>query len=694
MIGILDVEGKNNNPLTNKPYSNVYKNLAKVWSNLPAYEDPKKYIDDIKKHNVITIVSGTGSGKTVLFPKYVLHVFDYKGKIAITFPKKDIAKSSASYAASALDVILGQEVGYQYRNCGSNTYNNDTKMMYMTDGTLVARLLTDPLLSDYNGVLVDEAHERKVNIDFLLYLLKNVLKERKDFKVIIMSATINEEIFKNYFKDFKYKNIFIGSKTNYPIKSIFVDQELDVNKNEYLSKGIEIIQELVSDKKDKGNIVLFVPSINETKDTCELLARENKEFRDTNNCVPMFSGMNDGVFNYVTKDEYYEGYELKNRKVIIATNMFESSITVKNISYVIDCGLQLLSRFDPKHRINILEKTYITHAQAKQRMGRTGRTGAGTCYHLYTQDTFERKMEKFPAPSIVSDDISFEMMRLLGIETIDNVGELKKILKQFIEPPKESNVEYEIKYLRKLKMIDSSKDTGKLTQLGFMCNELQIEPSFGLSIIMGFRLNCFREITAIISVIEIIKGSLQQLFTIPPDDNKNKGIMDKFEKAKKYFQNDYGDHIAILKIFKEYEKLKDNEKELKEWCYKYFLKRHLLENAYHEYQRKKNMYRSKLVQFKLPEVDETIMNHKMNYKILASLYFGLSSNVVKIKGKNIRSDIGIQIDKYSFLNFTEKEQKIMYFRLFRFNKTSIKAQIISKIPKKSIKIIKAIGDAI
>jgi len=697
MYGILDVEGKNNNPLTNKPYSNIYKNLAKSWSKLPAYENPKAYIKDIIDNNVITIVSGTGSGKTVLFPKYLLHVFDYKHKIAVTFPKKDIAKSSASYAADTLDVILGQEIGYQYRNCGSNTYTKDTKMIYMTDGTLVARLLMDPLLTEYNGVLIDEAHERKVNIDFLLYLLKNVLKERKEFKLIIMSATIDEEIFKNYFKNFKYKNIFIGAKTNYPIKSIFLDKDLEITKNEYISKGTEIIHELVKNKKDTGNIVFFVTSHNETKDTCELLSRENKQFKDTNNCVPMYSGMNEGAFNYVTNDEYYQGYELKNRKVLIATNMLESSITVKNIGYVIDSGLQILSRFDCKNRINILEKTYISQAQAKQRMGRTGRTSEGLCYHLYTKEIFEKKMEKYPAPSIINDDISFEILRLLGIEKIDSIGELKKILKNFITPPKEENINYEIKYLKKLNLVDSIKDNGRLTQLGFMCNELQNEPSFSLSLIMGFKLNCFREITAIITVIEMIKGSIQNLFTIPEqheNNNINKNLLEKFEKAKAQFKNKYGDHIAIFNIFKEYEKIKNNEQELKDWSYKYFIKKHLLENAYQEYERKKNMYRSKLLKFNLIKVDEKLLNIKMKYKILACIYFGLSSNIVKLQGKKINSDIPIEIDKKTLLNLTEKKHKIMYHSLMRIDKTPIKAQIISKIPKKSINIVKTIGDTI
>src|SRR5205823_12262098 len=133
-------------PLTNKEYSETYKNLAKVWSKFPAYENAESIIENIKIHNVILIISGTGSGKTVLIPKYVLHAFNYDAKIAITLPKQIITKSAAQFSADTLDVIMGEEVGYQYRNSGQRTFSDKTKLLYLTDGTLVARLLSDPLL--------------------------------------------------------------------------------------------------------------------------------------------------------------------------------------------------------------------------------------------------------------------------------------------------------------------------------------------------------------------------------------------------------------------------------------------------------------------------------------------------------------------------------------------------------------------
>ena len=217
-IGILDPDGKNNNPLNNNTYSENYKILSKIWKNFPAYKYAKDILHGIKHNQVILVVSGTGSGKTVLIPKFALHILDYKGKIAITLPKQIIAKSAAEFAAATLDVKIGEHVGYQYK--GESKHSKDTKLLYATDGTIVAHLMSDPLLLEFDTVIIDEAHERKVQIDFLMYLLRNVLQNRPTFKVIIMSATINAEVFESYFSKYKFTRFDIGTETHYPIESI------------------------------------------------------------------------------------------------------------------------------------------------------------------------------------------------------------------------------------------------------------------------------------------------------------------------------------------------------------------------------------------------------------------------------------------------------------------------------------------
>src|SRR3989344_5104752 len=187
-IGILDYQGRYNNPLTSLPYSYQYKELAQIWSKFPAYKEVDKIIQALKTNQITIIISGTGSGKTVLVPKFMLHTLNYVGKVAITLPKQILTQSSADYAAKTLDVQLGEQVGYQFRGSPREMRSDKTKLLYATDGTIVQRLLKDPSLKDFDAVIIDEAHERKVQIDFLIFLLKKALEIREDLKVVIDSG--------------------------------------------------------------------------------------------------------------------------------------------------------------------------------------------------------------------------------------------------------------------------------------------------------------------------------------------------------------------------------------------------------------------------------------------------------------------------------------------------------------------------
>ncbi len=714
-IGILDPKGQNNNPLTDKPYSETYRNLAKVWSNFPAYQNVEKIINDIRSNNVILVVSGTGSGKTVLFPKYVLHALNYNAKIAITLPKQEVTKRAALFSAETMDVILGEEVGYQYRNSPKDASSSKTKLLYCTDGTLVARLLTDPLIKDFDSVIIDEAHERKVNIDFLLYLLRNVLRQRPEFKLIIMSATINQQIFNDYYKEFNYVDLSIGTKPNYPIKSIYLDKDLDINKNEYLDQGFELIKKLMKEKNDYA-ILFFVTSITETNNICEKLINDDISFKDNNICVPFFSGMHEDQVKIATDKDYYRGFINNGRKILIATNAAESSITIEGIGYVIDSGLELRSRFDPVNRINILEKIMITQAQAKQRMGRTGRTAPGTCYHLYTEKMFKDTMEKFPAPAISIESISNEIIRMMGYEkkTIEDktpktsVKEIRDMISEFIEPPREKFLDAEFKYLKQINIIDSDNDNGTLTDLGLKISQLQIEPEQGTGLIMAYRLNCFREVAAIYATIDAIKGSIDGFFIVPTndpletsdvDDKKkfSKQLTIKFEKSRHDFDNMYGDHLAILKIFKDYEELRQskNTEKLVSWAYKYFLKRDVLEKAYQGYMRFKNRYRYRISQMNYQKPDQQILSIELKYRIMASLLYGSSLNILISKDDNLQTLNGnvtnIRIDQSSFYN-PDKSSDMFYYQLFKFHNSPLKAKIVSKISKKSLDIIKKLDN--
>lgn len=702
-IGILDPNGININPLTEKEYTDEYKKLGAIWSTFPAYENAKEIIKDITDNQVLLVISGTGSGKTVLIPKYVLHSFAYKGKIAITLPKQVIALSSADFAAKTLDVELGKEVGYKYRGSPKSSYSSSTKLLYATDGTIVAKLINDPYLKDFDAVIIDEAHERKVQIDFLLYLLRETLKLRPDFKIIIMSATIDALIFKNYFTNFKFKNINIGGKTNFPIKSIFNKKHMEYD--DIVNYGFDILVSILEtdDVKKKGahDIIFFVTSQNEATDLCKKLANyidvtEKDKCRITCEgniyCIEVYAKMSDEKKELAQHKSKYKEQGNYSRKLVIATPVAESSLTIDGIKYVIDSGYEFKSSYDPKYRARRLDRVLITHAQAKQRMGRSGRTESGICYHLYTEQDFEENMERFPLPDIRTSDISQVCLSLLSFETINDIPTLVNILEQFIEPPKKEFIEAGIQSLMQGGIIGKNK----VTELGnIVVNMKNHNFMHSIAIIYGKIYNCSREIINIVALMDACNLNMNNIFitpsnilskneTLKEDENKFKKELkkldEKFIKAKNKFKHKYGDHLSMLKIMADFQKImrkyKDNNKKtsdeaLKKWAHENFINLHTIKNAY---KYNKNLYRSlkesDAFVKKVKRIDD-VVKMEIDDRILFCLTYGLKNNTATKIGSSdyyktqYAKDINIDISDNSFLILNKSlPTNVFYGELF------------------------------
>ena len=389
-IGILDIEGINNNPLTDLPYSDKYRELAKFWSKLPVYNKLHNLINLLTLNQVILLISSTGSGKSVLVPKIALHILNYTGKIAMTLPKQIIAKSTAEFAALTLDVELGTYVGYQYKGSPSNMKSDQTRILYATDGTITARVSKDPYLRDFDTVVIDEAHELSNGIIMLLYLLRETLKLRPEFKLIIMSATVNTDIFVNYYKDFKFGFIDVGGERLFPIESHFLPKSLPYN--EVITEGfntlIRILEKDDPNSKNAHDVIFFITSSNEAFNLCKMLnnhitkEKTESKCKITCNgdvyCVELYANMNPEKQTLAQDKELYKNNKY-NRKVVISTNVGESSLTINGLKYVIDTGYELNSSYDPETRARKLDREMTSQAQAKQRMGRAGRTEPGIC---------------------------------------------------------------------------------------------------------------------------------------------------------------------------------------------------------------------------------------------------------------------------------------------------------------------------
>lgn len=723
-IGILDPEGKHDNPLTGKPYSDRYKELAKKWSTFPVYEKRNEIIDAIKASQVLLIVSSTGSGKSVLAPKLALHTYNYNAKIAMTLPKQIITKAAAEFSAETLDVKLGEEVGYQYKNSPPEAKSDKTKILYCTDGTVVARLMKDPQLSDLDCVLVDEVHEQNTRISFLIYLLREAIKLRPTLKVIFMSATINQTIFKNYFKDFKFKVIDVGGARTYPIDSIFLPKTLEYNG--VMNTGFDTLLNIL--EKDNPNepgahdVIFFLTSSNEAFTMCQQLNKKIKEEKDKKCkitchgdifCVEVYSGMDANKQTLAQDKELYKRKNNYVRKVVMATNVAESSLTIDGVKYVIDSGYELKGSYDPNLHARKLERELITNAQAKQRMGRAGRTEPGICYHLYTEDEFKNKMKGFPEPEIRTSDITEECLKLLSNEKIENIDQLISTLSNFIEPPKEDYLNSAINNLIQMGVVEDNQ----INKLGRLIIELPVDNiSAAISVIYGKIYNCSFEIMKILSLLDACKGNLSDLYKTPTNilqskkpsegDDKQykqmiKSLEDKFNKTRKKFANKYGDHISILNIyesfFEKYQKYHNNMDKLDDWCYDNFLKLDRLLKAKNNYEKLKqkvnNVIKGKLDpnEYDIKYFQE-IEGLDLDQKILACLIIGYRLNTaVKSKEDLYRTqyakDIRIKLSKLSFLNLKEKEPKNVFYNELFVSMGKNELVIVSEIPKEIIKIL-------
>lgn len=725
-IGILDPEGINLNPLNGKPYSDKYKKLAEKWKTFPVYQKAREIIDDINNNQVLLLVSQTGSGKSVLMPKITLHTLNYNGKIAMTLPKQIITKSAAEFAAETLDIELGQEVGYRYKGSDPKMRSDKTKILYTTDGTIVAKAFNDITLKEYDAILIDEIHEQSVNMHILLYLMRETLKLRPEFKLIIMSATINTEIFATYFRDFKFKTIDGGGARLHPIESVFLANTLDYKMT--MEEGFKILINILENDnpvtKDAHDIIFFVTSSNEAFNICKMLnshlqkEKQNKcKITCTGNvyCIEVFAGMDIKKQTLAQDKNLYKQDEKNNynRKVVIATNVAESSLTIDGVKYVIDGGYEFKGTYDAENRARKLDRELITRAQAKQRMGRAGRTEPGICYHLYTKDDFEKNMKSFPEATIKTSDITSECLNLLKNEKINTIEKLTHALTNFIEPPKEAYIRVAINNLIQLGAIEN--DT--ISKLGKLLSEIPENNIFmATAIIFGKIYNCSREIMQISAMIDVCKGNISDLYNLPTTLLQNKqgqiseteynkmlgSLNNKFNNARSKFSHKTGDHLSLLNIYakfeKEHKKNPDNFDKLGDWAHDKFLKINNLLKAHKNYKISKkqmhNAFRDKINCDELGiKYHEEILDMDINDKILCCLLLGFRLNTAAIKaGTDIyktqfSKDNNIKINKISFLSLKSNQPSNVFYHELFVSMGKNELITVSEIPKKIIKLL-------
>jgi pre-mRNA-splicing factor ATP-dependent RNA helicase DHX15/PRP43 len=694
-IGILDPLGLKNNPFTNEPYSDDYLSFSKRWSNFPMYGKREESIKAIYNNQVLLVISGTGSGKTVLTPKFALHTLNYQGRIAITNPKRAPTKSNAMYAALCMDVKLGTHVGMKYRDSDKNAISNESKLIYATDGWVLQKLQKDPMLSDLDMVIIDEAHERGIQIDLLLLLLKDLLVRRPSFKLIIMSATVNAKIFSDYFplKEFKFTMIDAGEVPNYPIEEFYLEKPINkFDENDsligdsYVETAVDKVVEVLR-KHEIGDILVFFPGKGDTSDGCMLLhqklERINKDFDKKIYCNMLTSTTDKETEELLTSPTKFKESGIYTRKVIFATEVAESSMTFDGLDYVIDTGLVNNNIFYSEKNMLALEKKYISKASHKQRRGRTGRTAPGTCYNLFTKNEFENKFIDYPVTPISSEDISIPLMYFLSKDNLishidfpikyhnENIKvnsikngklhgiELTQFINKFIEKPPINTVKITIDRLVALGIIEVKNNIGKITNLGKAVALFDKIPEIGRMLISGYNYHCRDDIVNLAALFELTDYRMDNIFDRFRPSSKDESIKreekKKYDKVKAKWTNSNGDHFSLLDIYNTFYSysydtvdrrsgriIKEKKGDAKKWCNDNFLNFRTLKNVKDE-ARQINQKFGRIVQLfretnpnnRLSHIfmeHPPILSEKHNDNILRALLDGFYINIIKKTG--------------------------------------------------------------
>ena len=687
-VGILDPYGENVNPLTDNKYSQEHIDLMKNITQLPAYKMINKIIQAFQDNQVVLTLFGTGTGKTVIVPPSLLHSLRYKGKIMVSLPKKLITKSAATFMAKVLDVQLGQQVGYKYKGSEKSANSEQTQLLYASDGTIVQKLLKDPLLTQYDAVIIDELHEHKIQIDMLLYLLRETLKSRPEFKLILMSATVDVEIFSQYFKDFKFTHIKLEVPRQYEVESIFLNKTLDYDAT--IQEATKIANQLLKEGKPQ-DIIIFVTSSNDAFKLCQTFTNNSKVTCSNGiYCVEVYSGMNAEKEQYAQDKNAYKTLGPCTRKIVIGTNVMESSLTIDGIKFVIDTGYEFKSSFDPINAARRLDRILISQAQAKQRMGRVGRTEPGICYHLYSKHDFEHKMIKFPEPDIQLSDITNECLQLLNAPNINNTTNLVNMFTKFVAVPLETHITYAITTLSLLGAVENNV----ITELGSLLTNVPINDIFmAVSFVYGKMYNCSREILIISTFIEICKANMGDMYAQPKHKGDN---YNKFMTKIKKLGHKYGDHLSLLNIYDMFKSYSDKQQQQQKWVHDNFLKMGVLIKVARGYQNSKRLThkieKEKVLNIGLKYYDN-IMDMELEDRVLYCIVSGLrlNSGVSKTKTpyyKVSRSTLDkIGLHKFSFFVLKKiKPMNIVYHELFISGQKS-ELSIVSEIPKHIIKLL-------
>ncbi|MFD4508384.1 ATP-dependent RNA helicase HrpA [Streptomyces sp. NPDC058457] len=461
---------------------------------LPVSQKKDEIAEAIRDHQVVIVAGETGSGKTTQIPKICLELGrGVRGMIGHTQPRRIAARTVAERVAEELRTPLGESVGWKVRF--TDQVNPDaTFIKLMTDGILLAEIQTDRELRAYDTIIIDEAHERSLNIDFLLGYLAQLLPRRPDLKVVITSATIDPERFSRHFGDAPIVEV---SGRTYPVEVRYrplLEEDTEDADRDQITAICDAVEELQAE--GQGDILVFLSGEREIRDTADALTRKNYTRAggadgQRTEVLPLYARL-----SHAEQHRVFQPHT--GRRIVLATNVAETSLTVPGIKYVIDPGFARISRYSHRTKVQRLPIEAISQASANQRKGRCGRTSDGICIRLYDEDDFVSRPE-FTDPEILRTNLASVILQM----TAAGLGDIEKF--PFIDPPDHRNIRDGVQLLQELGAIDpAEKDPRKrLTDTGRKLAQLPVDPRLARMVLEADKNGCVREVMVIAAALSI-----------------------------------------------------------------------------------------------------------------------------------------------------------------------------------------------
>jgi len=545
------------NPLTGRAFSSRYWSLFEKRKQLPVFQHLKRLEKELRAHRVVVVEGETGSGKTTQIPQFCVDAgFVSKSSsgglraIACTQPRRVAAMSIARRVAEEMDVKLGKQVGYTIRFEDKSC--EETQLKYMTDGMLLREAMSDPSFDNYSIVILDEAHERTLATDILMGLLKEMLEKNEHLRIIVMSATLDAEKFQKYFDNAPL--LKIPGRT-FPVQVFYTPEP----EQDYLDAAIRTCVQ-IHRYEEPGDVLVFLTGQQEIEDCCARLAEENE------NCnlevgelvaIPLYASLPPRQQERIFDDP--PGPKVKGgrpgRKIVVATNIAETSLTIDGIVYVVDPGFSKQKVYNPRIRVESLLVTPISKASAQQRAGRAGRTRPGKAFRLYTEVAFESDLQKQTYPEILRSNLSSTILTLiqLGIHDVVHFD--------YMDAPAPETLMRALEQLHYLGCLD---DEGELTTTGHQIAKFPLDPQLAAALVAGPKFSCSNELLSIVAML-----SVPNVFLRPKESAR------AADHAKAQFAHNDGDHLTLLNVYHAFKQKRNS----KDWCFENFLQYRSLKNA-------------------------------------------------------------------------------------------------------------------